>query len=42
MKCVADENVDSPIVHALRDSGHEVWYVAEEAGGIEDKRVLEK
>ncbi len=42
MKCVADENVDSSIVRVLRDSGHDVWYVAEEAVGIEDEEVLQK
>jgi predicted nuclease of predicted toxin-antitoxin system len=42
VKCVADENVDSSIVRALRDSGHDVWYVAEEAIGIDDTEVLEK
>jgi len=42
VKCVADENVDSSIVRALRDSGHDVWYVAEEAVGIEDEEVLQK
>ncbi|MFQ5739316.1 MAG: DUF5615 family PIN-like protein [Acidobacteriota bacterium] len=42
MKCVADENVDSSIVTALRDSGHDVWYVAEEKRGIEDDEVLQK
>ena len=42
MKCVADENVDFPIVSALRDSGHDVWYVAEEAVGILDEEVPRK
>lgn len=42
MKWVADENVDSSIVEALRKSGHEVWYVAEEAVGIEDDEVLQR
>ena len=42
MKCVADENVDLSIVRALRHSGHEVWYVAEEATGIDDEEVLQK
>ena len=41
MKCVADENVDSDIVTALRDTGHEVWYVAEIARGIADDEVLQ-
>lgn len=34
MRFIADENVDSSIVSALRDSGHDVWYVAEEARAI--------
>lgn len=42
MKCVADENVDSAIVTALRSVGHDVWYVAEEARGILDDEVLQK
>ena len=42
MKCVADENVDSPIVTALGDAASDVWYVAEEASGITDDEVLQK
>jgi predicted nuclease of predicted toxin-antitoxin system len=37
---VADENVDSGIVSALRDAGHAVTYVRELDPGIEDERVL--
>ncbi|MBC8327259.1 MAG: DUF5615 family PIN-like protein [Planctomycetes bacterium] len=40
MKLVADENVDKPIVDALRAAGHEVWYVAEQAPGITDEAVI--
>ena len=42
MKCVADENIDFLIVNALRESGHDVWYVAEETAGILDDEVLRK
>jgi len=42
VKLVADENVDLSIVAALRASGHEVWYVAEESRGIGDEEVLRK
>lgn len=40
MNCVADENVDSLIVRQLRTAGHDVWYVAEQAPGIDDDEVL--
>ena len=40
MNCVADENVDSQIVRQLRAAGHDVWYVAEQAPGIDDEDVL--
>lgn len=42
MRCVADENVDAPIVEAMRSSGHEVWYVAEQDRGITDDDVLHR
>jgi len=38
---VADENVDAPIVAALRVAGHNVVYVRDLAPGIDDARVLE-
>lgn len=41
MKLAADENVDRAIVDALRQAGHDVWYVAEAAAGITDEQVLE-
>jgi hypothetical protein len=37
---VADESVDAPIVHRLREAGHEVWSVAEESPSISDREVL--
>ncbi len=42
MKWVADENIDASIVRALRNSGHDVWYVADEARGIGDREVLQR
>ena len=40
MKILADESVDRPVVERLRQSGHEVWYVAEMKPGIPDYVVL--
>ena len=40
MKWVADENVDHPIVMRLRELGHDVWSVAEQARGWGDDEVL--
>ena len=40
MKIVADESVDFPIVKALRDAGHDVWFIAEISPGISDEEVL--
>ena len=40
MNLVADENVDAPIVAALRQEGHGVVYVRELDPGIEDSEVL--
>lgn len=40
MRFVADENVDLGIVAALRAAGHDVWYVAEQASGLDDSEVL--
>jgi predicted nuclease of predicted toxin-antitoxin system len=39
---VADENVDHPVVLALRAGGHEVWSVAEQEPGLRDDDVLER
>ena len=40
MRFVADENVDRRIVELLRRERHEVRYVAEEGGGLDDQDVL--
>lgn len=40
MNFLADEGVDKPIVDALRDAGHHVWYVAEMEPGLSDEEVL--
>ena len=41
MKLLADEGVDRPIVERLRESSHQVWYVAEMEPGISDETVLD-
>ena len=41
MKILADEGVDRPIVARLRQSGYQVWYVAEMEPGISDETVLD-
>ena len=40
MKFVADEGLDAPIVQALRNSGHEVYYIKDEFPGLLDEDVL--
>lgn len=40
MNLLADENVDAPIVAALRSAGHCVDYVRELDPGIDDQAVL--
>ena len=40
MKFVADENVDKPIVDALRTNNYEVYFILEENRGISDQEVL--
>ena len=42
MRLVADESVDGPIVAKLRDDGHEVVSIAEEAPGSRDEAVLNR
>jgi predicted nuclease of predicted toxin-antitoxin system len=42
MKFVADENVDLPILARLRNSGHEVYAVAEMSAGVSDAEVLKQ
>ena len=41
MDLVADENVDAPIVAALRAAGHRTVYVQELDPGIDDDEVLD-
>ena len=40
MKFLADEGVDKPVVDALREAGHQVWYIAEMEPGLSDEEVL--
>ena len=40
MNIVADEGVERQIVDGLRNDGHSVWYVAEEAPSVSDEFVL--
>ena len=40
MRIVADENIDQPLVAWLREQGHEVFWVAEQAPGITDEAVI--
>jgi len=41
MILLADENVDAPVVAALRAAGHRVDYVRELDPGIDDRAVLD-
>ena len=40
MRFVADESVDAPIVWRLRETGHDIWFVAEARPGAPDEAVL--
>lgn len=40
MRFVADESVDAPIVQKLRESGYDVFSIAEQLPGIDDEKVL--
>ena len=40
VKFVADESVERPICRALEQMGHEVWDIAGQAPGINDREVL--
>ena len=40
MNFVADESLDSPITHRLREIGHIVFSIAEKLPGIDDDEVL--
>src|SRR5438067_13825995 len=42
MRWLADECVDAGLVARLRDTGHDVHYVAEVAGGASDTEVLQR
>ena len=42
MTIVADENIDFPIVVALRNAGYEVYSITEQMPGVKDDTVLEK
>lgn len=42
MTILADENIDHPIVLALRQAGFQVFSVVEESPGIKDGPVLDK
>lgn len=39
-RLLADENIQAPLVAALRKAGHDVVYVAEGASGITDETVV--
>lgn len=41
MRILANEGVDRPIVERLRQSSHQIWYVAEMEPGISDEAVLD-
>lgn len=41
MRLVADESVEAYIIQALRDSGHQVFDIAEHHPGIADHEVLD-
>lgn len=41
MKFLADENVEEPVVRALRRAGHDVASVRDVAGGCSDREVLD-
>ena len=41
MEILADENLDGPIVSWLRESGHDVRWIAEQVHGAIDKEVVE-
>ena len=38
---VADENVETEVVDAIRDLGHEMTYIGDTASGAEDDAVLQ-
>jgi predicted nuclease of predicted toxin-antitoxin system len=40
MNLLADEGIDKPIVDHLRNNGHQVIYIAEEAPSLDDDAIL--
>jgi predicted nuclease of predicted toxin-antitoxin system len=40
MRFLADESCDFAVVRALREAGHDVWAVAEQAAGTDDDSVM--
>lgn len=40
MRFVADESIDAPIVHKLREDSYEIFSIAEQSHGISDEQVL--
>jgi len=41
MQFLADENLEKPIVDWLREEGHDVIYIAEEAPSIKDEKIIQ-
>ena len=41
MNFVADESVDAPVVHLLRENQYDIIYITEDYAGYSDKDVLE-
>lgn len=42
MRFIADENVENKMVSNLRNSGHDVIYVAEISPSVDDDSILKK
>ena len=42
MRFLADENIEAPVVRALRGAGHEVTWIAEGLRGLSDGEVLSR
>ena len=40
MRFLADENVEAPVIEAMRAAGHDVACIGEIAPGVEDQQVL--
>ncbi|MCH7989318.1 MAG: DUF5615 family PIN-like protein [Planctomycetes bacterium] len=41
MKLFADENIPGPVIDALRNSGHDVFWAHTQLPGSDDKQILE-